>query len=72
MESPSIFVPIADRPVLEPKEAAALIGCHVNTIYKAIKHDGLQTFTLYRGGNYLIRRADLDKWLEVRANMNAA
>lgn len=65
-------VPIWHKPVLTAREVAALIGCHKNTVYRLIKREGLPALTLYRGANYLIRRADLDAWLNKRANMNAA
>lgn len=72
MSEPGITVPIADRLVLEPKEVAALIGCHANTVYRFIKHEGLPTFTIYKGGNYLIHREALDRWLAERAGIDAA
>ncbi len=66
------FVPVHLRPVLRPKDVAALIGCHVNTIYRLIKEGRLRTFTLWRGGSYLIRMEDLDAFIAERANVDAA
>lgn len=72
MSDPGITVPLADRLVLEPKEVAELIGCHKNTIYRFIKEEGLPTFTIFRGGNYLVHREALDRWLAQRAGIDAA
>ncbi len=62
------YVPLWERPILKPSEAAQLCGVHVNTIYIWKQRHDLPTFTIYQGGDYYIRRADLDRWLEERGD----
>lgn len=72
MDSPTTPIPLNERLTLEPKEVAMLLGCCTRTVYRMIHKEGLPTFQLWRGANFLIRRVDLDKWLEVRADIEAA
>jgi excisionase family DNA binding protein len=56
---------MSDRLAYNLAEAAKLVGCSVDTLRREIKRtDEKRLPAKLRGGRYLIRRNDLDDWLD--------
>ena len=62
-DSKTLFVPIADRPLLGVPEAEALTGVPAKII-RANVRNGLLRTCMAGSTTMRIRRADLDSWLD--------
>lgn len=56
--------------MLTLQEAADVVGCHYQTLYRRVRNGDIPA--LVAGGSYRIRREDLDAWLEERDQRTGA
>jgi len=53
-----------DRELMTASEAADYLNCHYSTVYRLIHKGGLPVLKL--GGDWRVRRDDLEKWIAER------